>query len=420
VGVFSRDAIEAEVDRVFDLFDLFDSERPFMQDASLPTNAPTTIAVLDHGLASGNNKLLRDRTLDAEPPAFSPVRAVRAMLSYFACSPCGAMTFIERGDGGVSLRGGAGGPGSPFYSAAAVILRGKNLFSTLCLNMIPYDDRSRYQLETDLPAWERGTNELGSVRIPSGILDIFSWPTRAIRLLPEEGLVVRRIVLANGDRIDPEAGIQDPMVSYQHIDKVGVVPVGIREDEQTWRNISALLAPQQRVEGRWTGRPRTLRVAYENYQEDLPILNVDVIGAIFKNSASFILWRRDAFPLSPSLLGSDLAFSRLQLASDILSHTESALYRAMSRFRGTQDLVKTVRSVCQSRFWEEARMPFLRLVAAGPTEGEIERFIRRVRVVAYHCLRETIADRAGLMEVARLESALTRNLANKSSSRRKQ
>ena len=90
-----------------------------------------------------------------------------------------------------------------------MLLEGKTLKETLLLNLRAADFAKR-DPEVDLPVWERtpltvrdesGRAEQG--REPTGPVDLYTWPSRRIRLVADGGRVTR-VIVANGNRLQPQ------------------------------------------------------------------------------------------------------------------------------------------------------------------------------------------------------------------------
>jgi CRISPR system Cascade subunit CasA len=86
-----------------------------------------------------------------------------------------------------------------------VHLEGQTLRETLLLNLVPVAPRWQVTDERDLPVWERepqtAAEEPHSTRGPYGLLSLYTWQSRRIRLFGD----ARRItgaMISNGDRLD--------------------------------------------------------------------------------------------------------------------------------------------------------------------------------------------------------------------------
>ena len=107
---------------------------------------------------------------------------------------------------------------APLVGSVAVILVGDNLFETLMFNLVMYDQKKSRPIpasETDRPSWERDHPILpGEPRPVLGYLDLLTWQSRAIRLVPQGDQVnprVSHLYYGQGEILDLEGTI-DPQV----------------------------------------------------------------------------------------------------------------------------------------------------------------------------------------------------------------
>lgn len=180
--------------------DLLHPKTPFMQVTDLQTAK---------GETSHLSKLIAD--VPNGVPFFATRRgdlsltyaeAARWLVHCQAFDPSGIKSGAV-GDGRVK-----GGKGYPIGVAwcgflGGVLLEGRTLKETLLLNLVARDPTG------DLPVWERppltAEDESGFAdtgRPPTGPVDLYTWPSRRIRLFAE-GDRVTRVLIANGNRLAP-------------------------------------------------------------------------------------------------------------------------------------------------------------------------------------------------------------------------
>src|SRR5579884_3951395 len=201
-GQLPRTRIEAYLDRWAHRFDLFDS---------------------------GHNPTLFDHTLDDSPPPASPAEAALALIVHQSFAPGGLIKRL----------GVTSGKAAPLASVAVFLPQGATLFETLLLNLSPYTS------EGDEPIWEHPPYRAGDIEggraraMLSGLTRIYTWMSRAARLLSEDGGKVRFI--AYGPGVQPqEAPSLDPMLAYQRIDS-RMHPYKLPHDRSFWRDFEAVL-----------------------------------------------------------------------------------------------------------------------------------------------------------------------------------
>lgn len=230
-------------------FDLFHPERPFAQVAGLRTakNESKPASLLMPPVATGNNVPLFTARTEADPPALTPAEAARALLSAH-CWDTAAIKSGAVGDPQVRNGKTTGNPTGPLGQLGVIVPMGATLAETLMLNtpIAPQGLRpgDRPQWDADAPA----TAEWRT-RAPSGLLDLLTWQSRRIRLIPEpdpSGPIVRRVVLAAGDRLDPLPSYE-PHTAWRAEQRATAKsgprrPIRHQPGRGAWRGLTSLLA----------------------------------------------------------------------------------------------------------------------------------------------------------------------------------
>lgn len=235
-----------------DSFDLFHPTRPFFQSAGITGREKRTVAKLIGVRASGNNVPLFGYAMDAEPPPLTPAAAARWLLHVQAYDPGGMKTGVGRGPGHAE-QGLLGG-------FAHVRLVGACLRDTLLLNLVRYDPGTgqalagEYGKGPDLPVWERPSPppQPPDPRIPTGYLDLLTWPARRVRLFPEPspaGMVVMEAGLLSGDRLVKEwdLRLREPFAAWSQPEAKGSRTPGwdalkVQPERAAWRGVQGLIA----------------------------------------------------------------------------------------------------------------------------------------------------------------------------------
>ncbi|WP_083391430.1 type I-E CRISPR-associated protein Cse1/CasA [Parafrankia soli] len=258
-------------------FDLFDPLRPFAQVAGLRTAKGETkpVSLLIPRLASGNNVPLFSARTESDPPALTPGAAARALLA----AHCWDTAAIKSGavdDPLVKAGKTTGNPTGPLGQLGVVVPMGATLFQTLMLNMMIMP-QGVYPV--DRPQW-RGEQAAGPrwrERGPLGRLDLLTWQSRRLRLIPEAdasvpgGVVVRRVVLCAGDRLRGSVQDLEPHTAWRQVerpkaDDPPARPVRHQPGRAAWRGLAGLLA---------TAGPTGDRVSAPAVMEQLAGLQVE-------------------------------------------------------------------------------------------------------------------------------------------------
>lgn len=200
-GSFSKDElgeIEAYLRR--HCFDLFHPKTPFAQVADLRTPKDETkgSGLLVAEEATGNNVPLFSARTEGEPPALTPAEAALWLL-HAHCWDTAAIKTGVVGDPQVKSGKTTGNPTGPLGQLGLIVPTGRTLYETLLLN-IPIGVQGRL----GVPQWTRTIGPAWETRSAQGLLDLWTWQSRRIRLVPEEtpgGIRVTRVVIAAGDRL---------------------------------------------------------------------------------------------------------------------------------------------------------------------------------------------------------------------------
>ncbi|MFI1885375.1 type I-E CRISPR-associated protein Cse1/CasA [Streptomyces jumonjinensis] len=208
-----RQGLTAYFDEHGHLFDLFDAVEPFAQVAGLHTAKGETkgSALLVATAATGNNVPLFSSRTEGDPLELTPAQAARWLL-HTHCWDTAAIKTGAVGDPQAKSGKTTGNPVGPLGQLGVTMPMGRTVYETLLLN-IPF---GQAPLSDDRPQWHRRATE-GAVeatlscalpawqtRTARGLLDVWTWQSRRIRLIPEEtpaGLRVTRVIVAAGDRL---------------------------------------------------------------------------------------------------------------------------------------------------------------------------------------------------------------------------
>lgn len=325
-----------------DRFDVFDAERPFGQVAGLRTAKDETksTALMVATTASGNNVPLFSARSDGDPYPLPVDEAVRWLL-HVQCWDTAAIKSGAAGDPQAKAGKTTGNPTGPLGQLGVLVPMGESLYDTLLLNT-PILPGTR----SGIPQWRREplTAEWES-RPAEGLLDLWTWQSRRVRLIPEDtvdGARVLRIVLTAGDRLAvlPE---YEPHTAWRIVPdkKVGSVRRARRHapGKAIWRGMQALLAVEQdtrnQVETSELLEQLAGLQADGQVAEDYP-LRLESFGVVYGTQSAVVEdLLHDAIPLPISALdreGSvyDLVVEATQQA-DLLEQAINALSAELRR-----------------------------------------------------------------------------------------
>lgn len=245
-GILPMNFLNQYLDLTHSRFDLLHDTTPFYQVPDLTTAS---------GKHSGLTKLIADFP-DGHPffttrggvevSSLSLPEAARWLIHCQAFDPSG----IKSGAlGDPRVKGGKGYPfGYPAWAGnlGLVLAEGSNLFETLMLNL-PWERSG----PNDLPVWERpalGPGVEEPEHHPQGPADLFTWPSRRLRLFVDGDRVVD-VQISNGDKLTPQDRFRhEPMSAWRHSDNQSkgshkvYMPVMHHLSRRVWQGLEPLLS----------------------------------------------------------------------------------------------------------------------------------------------------------------------------------
>ena len=220
-------------------FELFDDRHAFYQVADLaPLGASgiKPVALVMPEVASGNNTPLFSSLIDAQVPPLTPAEAAIRLITLQGFDTAAIKTGAQ-GDPLASAGKTTGNPTGPLGNLGAVMPMGRNLFETLLLNypLVPPTDG-------DAPAWRRNLGPTWQRRPAVGILDLLTWQSRRVRLLPNAEGLVDRVIVAAGDRLD-HTPLIEPHTLWRQVKEgpVALRPARHQPGRTPWRGLTCFL-----------------------------------------------------------------------------------------------------------------------------------------------------------------------------------
>lgn len=225
---------------IFDRFEVFHPEHPFLQVGGLrPTSGkPKGASGLLLHVASGNNVPLFSPLTEGDDVTLEVADALVHLVTVLGWDTAAIKTGAMDDP---AVKGGKtmGNPTGPLGQLGVVQLLGRNLFETLILNtpLLP-------PALVDAPAWERSWTPEWETRQPLGVLDLLTWPSRRARLIPSEGGEgVSAAIVAAGDRLATPVPHLEPHTRWRPTknDVVAQRPVRWQPGSSAWRGLDGLL-----------------------------------------------------------------------------------------------------------------------------------------------------------------------------------
>ncbi|MEU4094790.1 type I-E CRISPR-associated protein Cse1/CasA [Streptomyces sp. NPDC026673] len=433
-GRFSKQEIEELANylspsRYADRFRLFPraSERPFAQASGLAAltgeTKPSTLLI--PSIATGNNVPLFSAVTEADGLNLTPAQAALWLLH----AHCWDTASIKTGAVGDprAARGNktTGNPTGPLGQLGVIVPTGRTLYETLLLNTVILPggldpaDRPQWAWPERLPmaATKDPAGPEWSVRSAPGLLDLLTFQSRRIRLIPREtpdGPRVQRVVVCAGDRLDSTARI-DPHTAWNHFaqphgGRPSLRPRRHLSGRAAWLGVAALLAstapddsdgPRTSVLLQQLGQLRTEGLLPADYP-----LNVEIYGLEYGNQNSVVENAVvDAIPLPvTSLMSKDVL-----LRPAILECVEQAegvgralddLYAGLRRAAGGHPLPQGKREVASTRFLGMVDRSMRRLLAGLRTASDNPEFVERGRAAWEEVLHRAALDECRILLAA--------------------
>lgn len=303
-GAFSPQqsaALTAYLDKHRRSFDLLDAVDPFAQVAGLHTAKGETkgSSLLVATAATGNNVPLFSSRTEGDPLPLTPAQAAR-WLVHTHCWDTAAIKTGVVGDPQVKAGKTTGNPVGPLGQLGVVMPVGRTIFETLLLN-IPF---GQAPLSDDLPQWRRRAVEgrvedtlscatpAWQIRPSRGLLDVWTWQARRIRLVPEDtqgGVRVQRVIVAAGDRLDT-APDHEPHTSWI------VESAKARKKQAGKPGAASAVRPRRHQPGRaaWRGLEALLAVSHVSEQREATDTHTGFHTSVLLDQLSVV---REGLPL---------------------------------------------------------------------------------------------------------------------------
>lgn len=325
---FDQNRVAKYLEKHVTRFNLVDGNYPFFQMAKLETKTPVSVTRLATECASGNNATLFDHTFDEEEAVWTAAQAARWLVG---CQSF-ALGFGRSGDATIN-----GAKETMPYSADAIALRGINiwlqgpiLFDTLMINLIPAPAN-----DNSLPPWELNDSHMHRDKLDGktkkqiscfGIVDRFTWQSRLIRLLPENG-GFSRMYFTQGRSADKSQG--DPMKVYRMSKEEGVSALPLSSGKATWREAHSILTiPKANSKEQRPGCFNLLaRARLDDAISPEKKFAVQVVGMASapKKAGKFLLWRHERMPVPVEILNDVNLIERLGGLLQNAEHASSEL-----------------------------------------------------------------------------------------------
>lgn len=396
-------------------FDLFDETVPFMQVAGMRTDRNETSAINKIVVDLPDREQFFTMRFRSGAESLSYAEAARWLIHVHAFDTAGIKSGVV-GDPAVK-RGKSYSTGYPGWAGClgGTYIQGDSLRETLLLNLVLWDSSANEDMlppSDDLPVWEQPPKTPSSDdREPHGYADILTWQSRRILLLVENNRV-NRVILTNGDRLEPSNKQSlEPMTAWKRSKnqekKLGIIPVFMpityQSDKAFWRSLPSVL-PALSSENTDVVPPGVIDwVAYLMKSHAFPkhrSLRLHAAGVVYGTQNSVASEVIDDILVANSFLLSSEGREANSLVREILSRTDNAI-RSLGLFAknlriaaGDKDRADSAKNQPQRDAYHELGGLF-RFWLAGITEdtnlheAEIA-WNGRARLILWHIADELI------------------------------
>lgn len=421
-GSFDAQVLQQYFDRWRERFFLFHPERPFYQVPNMEGATEHPPQKLMQEASWGNNPTLFDHNFKKLSVPLHPKQAALYLLA--------SQAFSFAGTAGKNFENFTD---SPLARGLIVVPLGQNLFETLSLNLINYNQENPIPWinSDDPPCWEQDLKNYFNRgnKIINGYLDYLTLLSRKINLIFDENKIIIKCQIIQGLKLSDNF-TKEVFMAYKQVQEQGLIPLRLEPERAIWRDSHALLCELHKINLKkkklMTRRPEIFnwiaRIKNDLGSRDYQF---DVMG-MASNKAKVELWRFERLPLplayldDKDLLGElRLALEKCERAHDLLlSHTKklAALVLAppvagQRRQADPKEVARLVQSWAPSRrYWARLEAPFRHLMIELPadqTENEDGEVVYGTRLLPEW--RRTVyqAARQGFQEVAKgLENSL--------------
>lgn len=424
-GAWDITLLDAYFTRWQDRFDLFGVAHPFYQTPGLDPSRAREAGLLMFQ-RDGSGRHFNFSAADW-PSSLTAADAACYLLGLHVSDVGG----IKTGDRGRDFANAA-----PLVQCAVTLVRGRNLFETLLLNLHQYsaedEEPFRFDPNLDRPAWERDVPTAPIDRPPDGYLDLLTWQSRRILLCPREGedgeAHVRAVVVMKGYQFPPgyERLNKETMLAFQKNEKAKLEqgedpwpPLRFQPDRALWRDSLALF---QSVENQQV-RPKL--VSWLNALAEVGAVSraetraLDVLG-LAVDRARLLFWRHERLPLPLRYLHDEELVAVLRqalgLAETVAGHVHDSVRRLAqlllapdsdqreARQPHPDDVRALVKHLdVEALYWPRLEAPFKQLLVDLPDDQQTDAYgepvygatalptwARAVRTAARAALQTTI------------------------------
>lgn len=365
-------------------FDLLDKAHPFMQaalDEEMDANAVRSSAKLSPLLPSGNNHMFWDHRMEDMQEMCLP-QAFRAMIGlYLFCT--------AQGQGFPSPVNNT----TPVYT----MVKGKNLFETMVLNMVSIEECSPIPYGTSSVPWRRFDKIIPKEETADiSFLEALTWQPRRITLECDDDLTVRQIRLQQGKNFRGNGLWVDPHVPRFCNKKGEWMTLKPQSQRALWRDVGTLLLD---ASGSRFRAPLTVTQSIEVRENDSEFLDIYEIGVV-TNQASYVEVMEDELALPGFLFTDRIRASLFIEETQLIENIQYSIGHSISQImKDSVDVQEEARTLFLSTMHDELLGPILSCLMDTDADSEEslgnylkvseQRLMNAVRLVIRNVIEKT-------------------------------
>ncbi|WP_082281629.1 type I-E CRISPR-associated protein Cse1/CasA [Leptospira kirschneri] len=253
-GKFEKGFIKELNEKYFDKLDLFSKKDPFMQEATLRKSQEEADGI--------------DRLINFFPYATNQVhwnhKFAESSFNLTSISPASAVSLLLFSHATMMAGGSGYKPGINGVPPLMILLKGKNLYNSILLNVLNgnfvnslFDQKNLGKNATEFPVFKKGETSAEKINLQMGLL----WKSRDLLLIPEESkdficslsgrnskTLIRRVIFNQQSIfIKKESYWHDPAIIKVDLGNKGVKKLTVQnKDIPSWREYPSLIKTKVR------------------------------------------------------------------------------------------------------------------------------------------------------------------------------
>jgi CRISPR system Cascade subunit CasA len=350
-----------------DRFDIFHPEYPFMQDLALTEDKAVPIFAL-HTMSTST---VFSHEHEFSGYAISLPEAARLLVRLQSVDITSLRAFYPK-----QTSGNRSAVNTPTINNANVLIVGRNLKSTLMMNLMEYDlERNKPTAlmpgTKDLPSWEVSYAGKPTSSIPNAYISYLTYPWRRLNLFRRRDLV-DRIAITMGNSLPNDLPFNQWECGLAFKDDK---PIRISPKRQLWRNSHSFLRSADTE-----SRPQIVKwVAKLAAEEGLvdKLINLQVFG-MCADKAKPLAWSVDRFAVPTIYIQDKKLSQRLKDSVDfaeehrkIFAAFHGSPYQVLAEVLKNNEAGKLASALDgESRYWSTLDPIFLKLLEELPKNKE--------------------------------------------------